>query len=228
MLVGDVQVDVLDRDHWHSWPKHKDGWVALCPLPSTNAFQFQAQIPPDEPDEPSIERFQQTIDERTGMPAIRLHDATWLSLYRANVRMVDRFRVGRVFLAGDAAPVHSPAGGQGMNTGMQDSIFSVGPTSLSSSFRPAQKRLWRNTNPLSAATRWFAKPRDHCGKTNLFPRTSTSGTSTGLRPARCSWSGQTATSASLPTREVHPKSRTICGNVAVNEVRLLLLKLHFL
>jgi 2-polyprenyl-6-methoxyphenol hydroxylase-like FAD-dependent oxidoreductase len=120
MLVGDVQVDVLDHDHWHSWPKHKDGWVALCPLPSTNSFQFQAQIQPDEPDEPSLARFQQIIDERTSMPAIRLHDATWLSLYRANVRMVDRFRVGRIFLAGDAAHVHSPAGGQGMNTGMQD------------------------------------------------------------------------------------------------------------
>jgi 2-polyprenyl-6-methoxyphenol hydroxylase-like FAD-dependent oxidoreductase len=120
MLVGDVQVDVLDRDHWHSWPKHKDGWVALCPLPSTNSFQFQAQIPPEEPDEPSLERFQQIIDERTGMPDLRLHDATWLSLYRANVRMVDGFRLGRIFLAGDAAHVHSPAGGQGMNTGMQD------------------------------------------------------------------------------------------------------------
>jgi 2-polyprenyl-6-methoxyphenol hydroxylase-like FAD-dependent oxidoreductase len=120
MLVGDVRVDVLDRDHWHSWPKHKDGWVALCPLPSTRSFQFQAQIPPDEPDEPSLARFQQIIDERTGMPAIRLYDATWLSLYRANVRMVDRYRVGRIFLAGDAAHVHSPAGGQGMNTGMQD------------------------------------------------------------------------------------------------------------
>jgi 2-polyprenyl-6-methoxyphenol hydroxylase-like FAD-dependent oxidoreductase len=120
MLVGDVQVDVLDRDHWHSWPKHPDGWVALCPLPSTDAFQFQAQIPPDEPDEPSLERFQQIIDERTGRSDIKLYNATWLSLYRANVRMVDRFRVGRIFLAGDAAHVHSPAGGQGMNTGIQD------------------------------------------------------------------------------------------------------------
>jgi hypothetical protein len=120
MLVGDVQVDGLDREHWHSWPKHAAGWVALCPLPATDTFQFQAQIAADEPDEPTLERFQQIIDERTGRRDLRLHDATWLSLYRANVRMVDRYRVGRAFLAGDAAHVHSPAGGQGMNTGIQD------------------------------------------------------------------------------------------------------------
>jgi hypothetical protein len=150
MLVGDVQVDVLDRDHWHSWPKHKDGWVALCPLPSTNAFQFQAQIPPDEPDGPSLARFQQIIDERTSMPAIRLHDATWLSLYRANVRMVDRYRVGRIFLAGDAAHVHSPAGGQGINTGMQDAynlgwklsaVLAGAPASLLDTYEEERLRI---------------------------------------------------------------------------------------
>jgi 2-polyprenyl-6-methoxyphenol hydroxylase-like FAD-dependent oxidoreductase len=120
MLVGDVRVDGLDREHWHSWPNAELGWVALCPLPSTDSFQFQAQIGPEEPDEPSLERFQQIINERTAGSGLRLRDASWLSLYRANVRMVDRYRVGRIFLAGDAAHVHSPAGGQGMNTGIQD------------------------------------------------------------------------------------------------------------
>jgi len=120
LMTGDVHVDGLDRDHWHAWPKHKDGMVALCPLRSSEMFQFQAQVLPQEEREPSLETFQRIIDERSGRSDLKLYDPTWLSLYRANVRMVDRYRVGRVFLAGDAAHVHSPAGGMGMNTGIQD------------------------------------------------------------------------------------------------------------
>jgi hypothetical protein len=120
LMIGDVRVDGLDRDHWHFWLKHKDGMVALCPLRATQMFQFQAQVLPDEEREPSVETFQRIIDERTGRTDLKLYGVTWLSLYRANIRMVDRYRVGRVFLAGDAAHVHSPAGAMGMNTGIQD------------------------------------------------------------------------------------------------------------
>ena len=51
---------------------------------------------------------------------LRLRDATWTSRYRVHHRGVNRYSVGRVFVAGDAAHIHSPAGGQGMNTGLQD------------------------------------------------------------------------------------------------------------
>jgi 2-polyprenyl-6-methoxyphenol hydroxylase-like FAD-dependent oxidoreductase len=49
-----------------------------------------------------------------------MHDPRWLSRFHSDERQVPRYRVGRVFLAGDAAHCHSPAGGQGMNTGIQD------------------------------------------------------------------------------------------------------------
>jgi len=121
MFVGDVRVDGLDRDHWHTWPNHPNGWLALCPLPSTESFQFQAAISSQGEEEASLETFQRLVCERTGRSDLELYDPTWLSLYRVNIRMVDGYRIGRVFLSGDAAHVHTPAGGQGMNTGIQDS-----------------------------------------------------------------------------------------------------------
>lgn len=118
MLLGDVRLDGLDRDHWHAWTTPERPFLALCPLPATDAFQFQSALLPGETAEPSLAAFQAIVDEVVS--GVRLREATWLSHWRLNVRMVERFRVGRVLLAGDAAHVHSPAGAQGMNTGVQD------------------------------------------------------------------------------------------------------------
>lgn len=62
---------------------------------------------------------QRAVDVHSGLRA-RIADARWIATYRLHHRMAPRLRVGRTFLAGDAAHVHSPVGGQGMNTGIQD------------------------------------------------------------------------------------------------------------
>jgi 2-polyprenyl-6-methoxyphenol hydroxylase-like FAD-dependent oxidoreductase len=118
MIVADVAADGVDRDAWHMW-QHEEGMVNLCPLPSTDVFQYQASIRPG-PVELTLATMQEILERRTGRVDIRLREPEWSSLWRANIRLVDRYRDGRVFLAGDAAHIHSPAGGQGMNTGIQD------------------------------------------------------------------------------------------------------------
>src|SRR5207302_4442356 len=71
------------------------------------------------PPEPSLAEVQAIVDER-GPGGVRLSEPHWLSGFRIHERKVADYRRGRCFLAGDAAHIHSPAGGQGMNTGMQD------------------------------------------------------------------------------------------------------------
>lgn len=119
--LGDVRLEGLEPDRIHIWTS-SEGMVGVTPLPKSDIWQLQATIPADieEPEQPSLEVYQAMFDRRAGAGRARLTDASWLSIYRVNVRMVECYRSGRVFLAGDAAHVHSPAGGQGMNTGMQD------------------------------------------------------------------------------------------------------------
>lgn len=71
------------------------------------------------PATPTLEQVQEAVNRR-GPQGLTLYDAVWLSGFRIHERKVANYRKGRCFLAGDAAHIHSPAGGQGMNTGMQD------------------------------------------------------------------------------------------------------------
>jgi 2-polyprenyl-6-methoxyphenol hydroxylase-like FAD-dependent oxidoreductase len=73
---------------------------------------------------PTLEEVQAYVDD-AGLSHLRLSEPEWLSYFAVNERVASRNRLGRIFLLGDASHIHSPAGGQGMNTGIQDA-FNLG------------------------------------------------------------------------------------------------------
>ena len=101
----------------------REGVLPIFPI-SPGRFRIIANIPSsggDHPRDPTLEEIQAIVEQR-GPKGVTLFDPIWLSGFRINSRKVASYRSGRVFLTGDAAHVHSPAGGEGMNTGMQDAF----------------------------------------------------------------------------------------------------------
>lgn len=102
---------------------HQDGPFVIFPIPGGRARvvatvgRADGRVRPD----PTLAEVQALVAARAG-PGIRVSDPVWLSRFRIHERKVSEYRRDRVFLAGDAAHIHSPAGGQGMNTGMQDAV----------------------------------------------------------------------------------------------------------
>ena len=119
-LLADAGVDwSRERDRTHTWFP-PDGMFTVFPLPGTSQWRIFAVLEDEAVPPLSLELFQRLLSERTGDVKATLSNPTWMSNFTINRRMVDRYRVERAFLAGDAAHVQSPFGAQGMNTGIQD------------------------------------------------------------------------------------------------------------
>jgi len=97
------------------------GLVVVAPLPA-GVHRVVATVQ-EAPEQPDARVVQALLDERGAERCpVRVSRLVWSSRFRVHHRVADRYRAGRIVLAGDAAHVHSPAGGQGMNTGIQDGI----------------------------------------------------------------------------------------------------------
>jgi 2-polyprenyl-6-methoxyphenol hydroxylase-like FAD-dependent oxidoreductase len=100
------------------------GWLlAAFPLPD-GRHRLIADVPPELApvgENPTLEDWQRLLDERLPVRAT-LSDPHWTANYRIHRRLVTKLKVGRAFLVGDSAHIHSPAGAQGMNTGIQDAF----------------------------------------------------------------------------------------------------------
>jgi 2-polyprenyl-6-methoxyphenol hydroxylase-like FAD-dependent oxidoreductase len=121
--LGDLHVDgdLAEADFHLFSTEH--GFLGLFPL-GHRRFRIIAGVPPSKVKKgaaPAIEDLQAIYDARSPTPA-RFSDLRWASWFVINSRMVPHLRVGRLLLGGDAAHIHSPAAGQGMNTGIQDMI----------------------------------------------------------------------------------------------------------
>jgi 2-polyprenyl-6-methoxyphenol hydroxylase-like FAD-dependent oxidoreductase len=123
-VLVDTEVDGITNDAAHVFLSER-GMLFFFPLGSPASWRLLAmrpagdQTPPDAP--VSLAEVQQLADAYTS-GAVRLHDAIWMTNFRLHHRAAAHYRAGQIFLAGDAAHIHSPAGAQGMNTGIQDAV----------------------------------------------------------------------------------------------------------
>ncbi|MDB5708777.1 MAG: FAD-binding monooxygenase [Sphingomonas bacterium] len=124
-LLADLDMESwLTNDEFHIFTS-PDGLLAIFPM--SGGHRVIAEIPSHSEDpgsEPQLAEIEAIVARRVDAP-LRLSGMRWSSYFKVNSRLASRLQDGRVFLVGDAAHIHSPAGAQGMNTGIQDA-FNLG------------------------------------------------------------------------------------------------------
>jgi 2-polyprenyl-6-methoxyphenol hydroxylase-like FAD-dependent oxidoreductase len=123
-VLGDMRVEgALAASDFHIFSS-AHGMMGMFPY-GDGRFRIVASTPVTQSTQPmpapNLDQLQRIYDQRAYIPAT-FSDLTWSSSFRINSRMVGQLKLGRVLLGGDAANVHSPAGAQGMNAGIQDMI----------------------------------------------------------------------------------------------------------
>jgi 2-polyprenyl-6-methoxyphenol hydroxylase-like FAD-dependent oxidoreductase len=160
-LVADVTLTGLTADAWH---RFSDGdmkrQLSLCPLRGTDLFQLQAPIPLEGNVDISADALTQMIQDSSHRTDIKVHSVSWASAFTMSARLADRYRAGRVFIAGDAAHTHPPTGGQGLNTSIQDAynlgwklaaVLEGAPTTLLDSYEEERRPIAQDVLGLSVS-----------------------------------------------------------------------------